>query len=71
MESLNPKKVAQEKDIHTNIFKQNVDFLTFHAQKDINAFISTFKFPDDLKEADVIPVYKKKSKLSAESYISQ
>ena len=37
-------------------------------QKDINASISTSKFPDDLKEADVIPVYKKKSKLSKENY---
>ena len=37
-------------------------------QKDVNAFISASKFPDDLKEADVIPVYKKKSKLSKENY---
>ena len=37
-------------------------------QKDINAFISASKFPDDLKEADVIPVYKKKLKLSKENY---
>ena len=45
-----------------------MDFFAFHVQKDINASISTSKFPDDLKEADVIPVYKKKSKLSKESY---
>ena len=61
IESLDPKKAAQEKDIHTNILKQNSDFFAFHVQKDINASISTSKFPNDLKEANVIPVYKKKS----------
>ena len=37
-------------------------------QKDIHASISTLKFPTDLKEADVIPVSKKESKLSKENY---
>ena len=68
IESLDSKKAAREKDIHTNILKQNSDFFTYHVQKDINASISTSKFPNDLKEADVIPVYKKKSKLSKENY---
>ena len=35
-------------------------------QKDSNAFISALECPDDLKEADVIPVQKKKYKLSEE-----
>ena len=68
IESLDPNKAAQEKDIHTNILKQNSNFFAFHCQKDTNTFISTSKFPNDLKEADVIPVYKKKSKLSRENY---
>ena len=37
-------------------------------QKDINSSISALKFPNDLKEADIIPVYKKKSKLSKGNY---
>ena len=45
IESLDPKKAAQEKDIHTNILKQNSDFFAFHVQKDSNASISTSKFP--------------------------
>ena len=69
IESLDPKKVAQEKDIDINILKQNSDFFAFHVQKDINASISTSKSPNDLKEADVILVYKKKSKLSKENYM--
>ena len=67
-ESFHPKKVAQEKDTDTNILKQKSDFFAFHVQKDINACISTSKFLNDLKEVDVIPVYKKKSKLSKENY---
>ena len=35
-------------------------------QKDRNAFISALECPDDLKETDVIPVQKKKYKLSKE-----
>ena len=67
-ESFHPKKVAQEKDTDTNILKQKSDFFAFHVQKDINACISTSKFLNDLKEVDVTPVYKKKSKLSKENY---
>ena len=59
IESFHPKKVAQEKYTDTNILKQKSDFFAFHVQKDINACISTSKFPNDLKEVDVIPVYKK------------
>ena len=38
-------------------------------QKGINASISASKFANDLKEADVIPICKKKSKLSKENYM--
>ena len=65
IESLDPKKAAQGKDIYTDILKQNSNFFAF---KKIDASISTSKFPNDLKEADVIPVYKKKSKLYKENY---
>ena len=68
IEFLEPKKFAREKYIHTNILKQNSDFLVIHVQKDINASISALNFPNDLKEADLISVYKKKSKLSKENY---
>ena len=37
-------------------------------QKDINASISALKFPNDLKEADIISAYKKKSKLPKGNY---
>ena len=56
IESLDLKKATQEKDIHTDILKQNSDFFAAHVQKDINASISALKFPNDLNEADIIPV---------------
>ena len=39
-------------------------------QEDINASIFALKFPNDLKEAEMIRVYKKKSKLFKEGYRS-
>ena len=39
-------------------------------QEDINASISALKFPIDLKEVEMIRVYKKKSKLFKEGYRS-
>ena len=54
--------------IYKDILKQNSDFFAAHVQKDINASISALKFPNDLKEADIIPIHKKKSKLSKANY---
>ena len=54
--------------ILTDILKQNSDFFAAHVQKDINASISALKFPNDLKETDIIPAHKKKSKLSKANY---
>ena len=56
IETLDPKKVTQGKDIHTNILKQNSYFLAARVQKDINASISALKFPNDLNKTDIIPV---------------
>ena len=61
--------------LDTHVYKQptltkqwNLDFFAAHLQKDTKASISGLKFPNDLKEADIIPVYKKRSKLSKENY---
>ena len=62
------QRKLHKKKIHANILKQNSEFFAFHVQKDINTSISASKSPNDWKEADVIHVYKKKSKLSKENY---
>ena len=56
IESLDPKKAAQENYIHTKNFEKNSDFFAVHVQKDINASISASKILNDLTEADIIPV---------------
>ena len=63
------QRKLHKKKISIPIFQNKIQiFFALHVQKDINASISTSKFPNDLKKADVIPVYKKISKLSKENY---
>ena len=66
--SLDPKKVSQKSDMNTNILKKNVFFFAEYVCNDINASILNAKFHNELKEADIIPAHKKKSKLSKENY---
>ena len=66
--NLDPKKAAQREDIYTSILKANADFFASYVCNDINASISSSTFPNQLKEADIIPAHKKKSKLSKENY---
>ena len=67
-QSLDPKKAAQKDDIKTNVLKKNVDFFAKYTCDDINDSIRSSKFPNDLKQAEIVPAHKKKSKLSKESY---
>ena len=62
--NLDPKKASQKEDICTSILKANADFFASYVCNDINASISSSTFPNQLKEADIIPAHKKKSKLS-------
>ena len=43
-------------------------FLVKVRQHDINTLIRSSKFHNELKEADIVPVHKKKSKFSTENY---
>ena len=70
-----PKQSFSTKTHKRKIFipktlKQNSDFFAVHVQEDINASIFALKFPNDLKEAEMIRVYKKKSKLFKEDHRS-
>ena len=40
----------------------------FYVLKDNNTSISALKLPNDFKEADIIPIYKKNPKLSKKNY---
>ena len=39
--------------------KKNVDFLAKYTYDDINDTIHSSKFPNELKQADIIPAHKK------------
>ena len=52
---------------HKNSFK-NAAFFAKYICDDINTLIRSSKFHNELKEADIVPVHKKKSKFSKENY---
>ena len=54
--------------MNTNIIRKNAAFPAKYTRDDINASIRSSKFHNELKEADIVPVHKKKSKLSKENY---
>ena len=58
-QSLDPKKAAQKDDIKTNLLKKNVDFFAKYTCDDINDSIRSSKFPNELKQADIVPAHKK------------
>ena len=64
---LDPKTAAQKSDMSTNILKKNASFLAKYICDDINTSIRSSKFQNELKEADIVAVHKKKSKLPKEN----
>ena len=54
--------------MNTNIIRKNAAFFAKYICNDINASIRSSNFHNELKEADIVPVHKKKSKLSKENY---
>ena len=59
-QSLDPKKAAQKDDINTNLLKKNVDFFAKYTGDDINDSIRSSKFPNELKQAEILPAHKKR-----------
>ena len=59
LQSLDPKKAAQKDDVKTSLLKKNVDFFAKYACDDINDSICSSKFPNELKQADIVPAHKK------------
>ena len=59
IEKLDPKKASQKSDMSTNILKKMQLFFAKYICDDINTLIRSSKFHNELKEADIVPVYKK------------
>ena len=56
---LDPKKSAQKDDIKTNLLKKNVDFFAKNTCGDINDSIRSSKFPNELKQVEIVPAHEK------------
>ena len=67
MENLGPKKESQKCDMNRNIRKMRLFFAKYTCD-DMNASVRSSKFHNELKEADIVSVHKRKSELSKENY---
>ena len=66
--NLNVAKASQQTDVPTKVLKQNSEYFAEYFFRNINYCIRKSVFPHELKQADVIPVHKKKSKNLKEKY---
>ena len=65
---LDASKATQSDDIPTKITKNNSDIFSKFFQENFNKAIKTSTFPEQLKYADVKPVFKKDSRTDKKNY---
>ena len=65
---LNTKKGCQTSDPPTKIIKLNSDIFSNMIYKHFNYYIDKGEFLNDLKHAEIVPVYKKNNKCEKENY---
>ena len=70
IQDLNTKKSCQTSDTPTptKIIKLNSDIFSNLIYKHFNCCIDKGEFPNDLKHADIVPIYKKNNKCEKENY---
>ena len=61
IDKLDTYKTSQHLDIPTKIIKQNVDIFTPYLHESFNNMLEYSSFPNEMKNADVIPIFKKGS----------
>ena len=66
--NLENKKACQESDIPVKIIKDNIDIFSEFIYHNFNNSIFDATFPSELKNADVIPVFKKKDRNNVEIF---
>ena len=59
IKNLDSSKTIQKDNIPTKIIKENIDIMSNIFHEDINKCFSESFFPDDLKRAEVVPVFRK------------
>ena len=68
IDSLDASKAIQQNDIPVKVIKANLDVFSEFIMHNFNEGISTARFLDSLKNAEVKPVFKKKSRIDKENY---
>ena len=68
IQDLNAKKGCQTSDTPTKTIKLNSDIFSNLIYKHFNCFNDKGGFPNDLKHADIVPIYKKNNKCEKENY---
>ena len=63
-----PKKSSTYKNIPTKILKENTEICSSTLLRIINNEIHEFHFPDELKFADVTPIFKKGDSTNVKNY---
>ena len=66
--NLNNKKATREGDIPVNLLKESIDTYLPVLTEIINSSFEQNEFPNELKLADIIPIFKKKDPLNKENY---
>ena len=62
IKKLNAKKASKSDDIPTKVIKEFGTFFADFLSKNLNSCLETGSFPEDLKCAEVVPIYKKNDK---------
>ena len=68
IKKLNRKKATLSNDIPTKIIQQFNEIFTDFLYKNLNNCLESGIFPDELKLAEVVPVYKKNDKKDKSNY---
>ena len=68
IDSLDASKAIPQNDIPKKIIKASCDIFSEFIIHSFNEGVSTARFPDILKSAEVKPVFKKKSRIDKENY---
>ena len=68
IEKLNSKKASKSDDIPTKVIEEFGTFFAEFLSKNFNSCLETGSFPEDLKCAEVVPIYKKNDKKDKSNY---
>ena len=66
--NLDTSKATQQGDAPTKIIKDNKDIFSYFISAIFNNAVNKGVFPDELKHADIKPIYKKESRNEKENY---